>query len=249
MMGMEAYEFGFGTVFFDMDNDTDQDLYWLGSLAARGEGPGGDFAPSFGRLLQNVGDRSFRDVTSEAHMIDSLAVDYSVLDPDDGDFDRTKQRLGVEFHENGKGVAVGDLDGNGFVDVIGTNSNGETYKSNGERTVAGGPLFVWMNSGGDNNWVTLRLSGRMAIDGTGSNADGIGAKIIISHHHEDRGKIIQIKEVLGSSSFLSMSSLDSHFGVGDADSVSVIVEWPSGRTTTVDNLSINRIHEITEPDS
>jgi hypothetical protein len=106
-----------------------------------------------------------------------------------------------------------------------------------------------MNSGGDNNWVTLRLSGRMAIDGTGSNADGIGAKIIISHHHEDRGKIIQIKEVLGSSSFLSMSSLDSHFGVGDADSVSVIVEWPSGRTTTVDNLSINRIHEITEPDS
>ena len=181
-------------------------------------------------------------------MIDSLAVDYSVLDPNDGDFDSTKQRLGVEFHENGKGVAIGDLDGNGFIDVIGTNSNGETFNSKGERTVAGGPLFVWMNSGGDNNWVSFRLSGRMKIDGTGSNADGIGAKIIISHQYEGRGKITQTKVVLGSSSFLSMSSLDSHFGVGDADSVTVTVEWPSGRTTTEDNISINRIHEITEPD-
>ncbi len=45
-------------------------------------------------------------------MIDSLSVYYYVLDTYDGDFDRTKQLLGVEFHENGKGVAVGDLDGN-----------------------------------------------------------------------------------------------------------------------------------------
>ncbi|MEE8045814.1 MAG: CRTAC1 family protein, partial [Dehalococcoidia bacterium] len=245
--GLEAYEFGFGTAFFDMDNDADQDLYWLGSLAARGEGPQGDFVPGFGRLLQNAGDGTFRDVTVESHMVDALAVDYSVLDPDDHDFNARKQRLGAEFHENGKGVAVGDLNGDGYVDVIGTNSNGETFTADGERAVVGGPLFVWMNSGGDNHWISFRLTGRMAVDGTGSNADAIGAKVVITDTIRNGSTTSQIKEVLGSSSFLSMSSLDVHFGLGDADNVAVSIEWPCGLTTTYNDLTVTQLQELTEP--
>ncbi|NQW19303.1 MAG: VCBS repeat-containing protein [Chloroflexi bacterium] len=247
--GLEAYEFGFGTAFFDMDNDADQDLYWLGSLGARGEGPQGDIAPAFGRLLQNDGNGAFTDVTAEARIIDSLAVDYSVLDPGHHDFNAVQQRLGSEFHENGKGVAVGDLNSDGFVDVIGTNSNGETFDANGERVVASGPLFVWMNSGSDNHWISFRLQGRMAIDGTGSNADAIGAKVTVTHTSGIGESITQIREVLGSSSFLSMSSLDAHFGIGSADSVNIVIEWPSGRTTTTDDLSVNQLYELTEPAS
>jgi uncharacterized membrane protein YraQ (UPF0718 family) len=249
LTGFETYEFGFGTAFFDMDNDADQDLYWLGSLAARGEGPNGDFAPGFGRLLQNAGDGTFKDVTVESRMIDALAADYSVIDPDHHDFNRTKQRLGTEFHENGKGVAVGDLNGDGFVDVIGTNSNGETFLAEGERAVVGGPLFVWINSGGDNHWISFRLKGRMAIDGTGSNADAIGAKITVTHLSDDGIEVTQMKEVLGSSSFLSMSSLDSHFGLGSSDSVAATIVWPSGLTIDVADLELNKLHEITEPAS
>jgi uncharacterized membrane protein YraQ (UPF0718 family) len=245
--GLEAYEFGFGTAFFDMDNDADQDLYWLGSLAARGEGPQGDFAPGFGRMLQNNGSGAFRDVTAEARITDSLAVDYSILDPDDDDFDRSRQRLGVEFHENGKGVAVGDLNGDGFIDVIGTNSNGETFDAEGERAVVGGPLFVWMNSGGDNHWLSFRLEGRMAIDGTGSNADAIGAKITVTHVGENGEEVTQVKEVLGSSSFLSMSSTNAHFGLGAAESVAVSIIWPSGLALNLVDVELNRHYVITEP--
>ena len=43
--GLSAYDFGFGTTFFDYDNDGDQDLYWLGSTVDRGEAPGGDVFP------------------------------------------------------------------------------------------------------------------------------------------------------------------------------------------------------------
>jgi hypothetical protein len=247
--GLEAYEFGFGTAFFDMDNDADKDLYWLGSLAARGEGPQGDFAPGFGRLLQNDGNGAFTDITVEAQIIDSLAVDYSVLDPDEDDFNAWKQRLGTEFHENGKGVAIGDLNGDGFIDVIGTNSNGETFDADGERAVASGPLFVWMNSGGDNHWVSFSLRGRMAIDGTGSNADSIGAKITVSYASDSGETVTQTNEVIGSSSFLSMNSLDVHFGVGPANSVDVTVEWPSGRTTTLNEVDVNQLQELTEPTS
>ena len=245
--GLGAYEFGFGTAFFDMDNDADEDLYWLGSLAARGEGPQGDFAPGFGRMLQNAGDGTFRDVTVESHTVDALAIDYSVLETSNHDFNASKQRLGIEFHENGKGVAVGDLNGDGYVDLIGTNSNGETFMSDGERAVVGGPLFVWMSAGGDNNWISFRLKGRMAIDGTGSNADGIGAKVTITHALRGEISTIQVKEVLGSSSFLSMSSLDVHFGLGDADKIAVTIDWPSGLTTAYDDLNVNQIHEFTEP--
>ena len=244
--GLEAYEFGFGTAFFDMDNDADQDLYWLGSLGSRGEGPNGNIAISFGRMLQNTGDKSFKDVTVESRTIDALAVDYSLLDSEHPSFNAPKQRLGGMYHENGKGVAVGDLNADGFIDVIGTNSNGETFNRDGELEVASGPLFVWMNGGGDNNWISFRLQGRMAVDGTGSNADGIGAKVSVFHNSEGKELITQMQEVMGSSSFLSMSSLDSHFGVGGATSVDVAVEWPSGKTTTIENLSVNELYEIFE---
>ena len=57
--GLAAYDFGFGTTFFDHDNDGDQDLYWLGSTVERGEGPGGQAFPSAGRMLEGGRAGSF----------------------------------------------------------------------------------------------------------------------------------------------------------------------------------------------
>ncbi len=247
--GLEAYEFGFGTAFFDMENDGDQDLYWLGSLASRGEGPNGFLAPAFGRLLQNT-DAGFKDVTIEAQVVDALGVDYSAMESADPDFDPSHYRLGVQFHENGKGVAVGDLNGDGFPDLIVTNSNGESLDEMGDRVAVGGPLFVWVNRGGDNNWVTLQLRGRMAEDRTGSNADAIGARLTLVSTGFDGQSRTQVREVLGSSSFLSMSSLDLNFGLGPAESVdSLTIEWPSGVVQVLDGLAVNTVHQILEPAS
>ena len=67
--GLAAYDFGFGTTFFDYDNDGDQDLYWLGSTSGRGGGPGGQVFPAAGRMLEGFGDGSFRDITIEAQLL------------------------------------------------------------------------------------------------------------------------------------------------------------------------------------
>jgi hypothetical protein len=246
--GIETFEFGFGAAFIDIENDGDEDLYWVGSLISRGEGPGGGFAPAAGRLLQNQGG-IFKDLTVEARVLDMLAVDYSNLSNAESNESLAKRRLGLQFHENGKGVAVGDLNSDGFADLIVTNSNGETFDSEGNRNVESGPLFVWVNNGGSNNWVKIKLKGRMAVDSSGSNADGVGAKILVSYIAADGRKLTQVKPVLSSAGFLSTSSTELIFGLANAEEIDeVIVYWPSGIRQVVGPLQINAIHEIIEPE-
>ena len=125
----------------------------------------------------------------------------------------------------------GDLNGDGYVDLIGTNSSGFNWDPTlGEWVPAAGPLFVWMNGGGENHWITLRLQGRMGVDGTGSNADGIGARVYVRTTVEGNATpLVQVQEVRAGSSYLSMDSIELEFGVGLAPMVEeILVLWPSG---------------------
>ena len=112
-------------------------------------------------------------------------------------------------------------------------------------------MFVWLNGNDDNHWLTLRLKGRMAVDGTGSNADGIGARVYVttlpSPHENPR---VQVQEVRAGSSYLSMDSIDLEFGLGKADKAEKIeIIWPSGRVQTLEDISANQVMTISEPES
>ena len=250
--GLAAYDFGFGTTFFDYDNDGDQDLYWLGSTLSAGEGDRGSVFPSAGRLLRGDGRGSFEDITARARVLDIARVDYSVLDPADPNFDAIAQRIDPKFHENGKGVAHGDLNGDGYVDLIGTNSTSRLPQREAGRgpdqEVTQGPIFLWLNGGGDNNWLTLRLRGRMAIDGTGSNADGIGARVYLRSGDVSGGSTVQVQEVRAGSSYLSMDSVELEFGLGRGIvAEEIVIFWPSGRTQTLVGVEANQVLEVIEP--
>ena len=258
--GLAAYDFGFGATFFDYDNDGDQDLYWLGSIA-RGEGPGGQVFPSAGRMLRGYDGGAFEDITVRAHLLDISRVNYDDLDNlptvSEDPIAARLRRINAKSHEDGKGVAHGDFNGDGYVDLIATNSRGELFvgpyddkTGTAPSEEKPGPMFVWMNGGGDNHWITIRLQGRMAIDGTGTNADGIGSRVYVVTSDGDGERLVQVQEVRAGSSYLSMDSVELEFGLGAATAVDdIVILWPSGRSQNVKDVPVDQVLLITEPEA
>lgn len=125
--------------------------------------------------------------------------------------------------------ALGDLNGDGYVDIYGGYANIYTNPSNIDDV-------VWMNDGGTNNYLAVDLEGVI------SNRNAIGARIEI---YGDWG--IQIREVRSGESYGIMNSMIQYFGLGTATTIdSVTVRWPSGIVQTETNIVINSRLDITE---
>ena len=125
----------------------------------------------------------------------------------------------------GRGSAAGDLDNDGDLDLLVLNLNG--------------PARLYRNDGGNRgNWIMVRTVG------TASNRDGIGARVRVKS-----GGTTQVRDIRSSSGYLSQGDFRAHFGVGKSQKVDRIeVRWPSGRTSTLDNVKVNQVITVTEPE-
>jgi len=250
-LGIGAYDFGYGVTAFDFNNDTIKDIYWIGSEVGRGEGPGGNIYPAAGRMLQGKPDFSYEDITIRSRLLDIQGINYNnyfdTLEENiypDNKYN-LKYKVHTKYHENGKGLAHGDLNGDGYVDLIATNSSGPVWS--GTLDDAGGPFYVWINGGDENNWINLKLTGRMGIDNTGSNSDGIGAKVYLIYQDKNNQKSIQMQEVIAGSSYLSMDSTNLEFGLGDIEIIDEIrIIWPSGIIHKLYSINVNQHLNIVE---
>ena len=123
-----------------------------------------------------------------------------------------------------RGSAVGDLNGDGRLDVV--------------VSAISAPAEIWINqSPGNNHWLELKLQG------TKSNRDGIGARIKVVTKSG-----AQYNHVSTSAGYASSSAGPVHFGLG-ADPVAELIEirWPSGIVQELRNVTGDRVVVVKEP--
>ncbi len=188
---------GWGTAFLDFDNDGVLDLYFVAGRLYPEQKADGNYPPDQpNALFHNMGDGTFRDVS----------------------------RITSTGHTGcARGLAVGDIDGDGFLDMLVANYD--------QRPV------LFRNRGNGNRWLNVQLAG------TQSNRDGIGARLILT-----AGNKRQIREIQSGTSFLSQNSLIAHFGLGQVGKVDELeIRWPSGVVQSISNISADRTITVTEP--
>jgi hypothetical protein len=137
----------------------------------------------------------------------------------------------IEDMGSADSAVIADYDVDGYLDIF--VANGKNYRPE----LQGGPKNLWRNTGHGNGFVAFDLRGRQ------SNRDGIGAKIRVT---TPDGKV-QYREQNGGYHRWSQNHMRVHVGLGGNASVSSVqVEWPSGNTTTYNNLDINRVYWLDE---
>ena len=120
-----------------------------------------------------------------------------------------------------RGLAVGDLDNDGRLDVV-------------VNDLDGAPQVLHNELEGAGNWLLVKLGGK------GGNTDAIGAVVTVR-----AGKLQMMRLVQSGTSYLSQDDMRRHFGLGaqaQADSLEVL--WPDGTTTRLENVKADRVVEI-----
>jgi enediyne biosynthesis protein E4 len=182
---------GWGVGLEDFDNDGQKDLFVIQ-----------------GHVLDNV-----EKIDPSLHYLEPplLALNHN------GRFERSD--AGSDTPISGRGAASGDLNNDGWIDVV--------------TTVLGQRPQVFMNRGGNAKWLTITLRG------TRSNRDGLGARVQVNG---------QTRFATTAGSYESANDKRLHFGLGSAKTAKVEVFWPSGAHQVLNDVPVNQILEIREPE-
>jgi enediyne biosynthesis protein E4 len=190
---------GFGCFFFDYDNDG-----WPDIFVADGH-------------IENEIERVQKRVSyaEPPHLFRNLGG---------GKFTEVTSQMGKAFAapKVARSAAYGDIDNDGFPDIL--------------LTTNAGPAYLFHNEGGTNQSLRIKLVG------TKSNRDGIGTVVRMIAGNDKQWKMLR-----SGSSYLSQSELVLTFGLGSHTKADAIeIQWPSGQVDKLSNVNAGQTVTVRE---
>lgn len=141
-------------------------------------------------------------------------------------FEDVSKEWGLDHLGMSYGASLGDLDGDGRIDLLTSNLDD--------------PLSVYHNQSTSGNRVVIDLVG------TRSNSRGIGTLVTL----KTPDGVEQSRQLFPYGGFLDADEPIFHFGLAENDKiVSLRLDWPSGETQEFKDLDVNRRYTVTEPDT
>ena len=214
---LQRYPWGWGAVALDVDSDGWMDVAFTGNNGSapmniiwsedNGAGPGA--------LLLNQAGMGFRDITWEAGV----------------------ENVDAEGrYQDGRGIATGDLNNDGYPDLVIANRTYNPSQSNPLAQEVGLPRILLSRPRGDNHWLQIDPIG------TTSNRDGIGTIIRIT------GGDHPATVIMGAGgNTCSSSERLATIGLGSATQVDLEVIFPSGKIVKMEDVSADQRIEVLEP--
>jgi enediyne biosynthesis protein E4 len=229
LVGVEATDWSWGALMFDMDNDGRKDIF-----VANG-------------IYQDLTNQDFLQYASSEEFVKSVVlnkgVDYQKLVDiipshpvsnyafhNEGDyaFKNLAKEWGLSEPGFSNGSAYGDLDNDGDLDLVVNNVNM--------------PSFVYRNEtekvNPDNHYL------KFILKGNGMNTQALGTKITLEAGNEK-----YYLEQMPMRGFESTVDSRPNFGVGKLKMVEkIIIDWPDGTITQMDSVKTDQIITINQSD-
>ena len=216
LSGVHASEWTWGCLFLDVDLDGYEDL-----LIANGHSrdlANSDSLAAMDRLPPAT-DAAAR--LKSLHLFGPLPLPHLAFrNQRDLTFADVSQDWGFNRVGVANGMAEGDLDNDGDLDVVLNNLNEEA---------------VLLRNEGGGERVAVRLVG------SGGNTRGIGARVTLKG-----GKVEQAQELISGGRYLSGGEALRVFAGGGGTNLSLEVKWRSGKVSVVRGVQGNRLYEVSE---
>lgn len=219
LAGIAKTDWSWAGLIADLDNDGWKDIFVTNGILK--ELGNQDASQQLGLLAQK-GPFSFKDV--QAIYPSSKLGNYAFRNQRDLTFGKVSSDWNLDMATHSSGAAYADLDNDGDLDLVINNLNhaAQVYRNNDT-----------------NHFIQLRL------EGSSSNKLALGTGATLSAGGQE-----QFQQLYLARGYLSSVQNVLHFGLGAADQVDeIVIEWPDGRETRLENIAANQILTIRHENS
>ena len=228
LAGINATDWSWGALIFDFNNDGWKDIFVSNGISR--DLTNQDFLSYFGsdEALNEIKHGGFKAKIFLDKMPKTPISSYGFVNQKNLQFKNQTLELGLSKPGFSNGAAYGDLDGDGDLDLVVNNENGEAYiyrNMTSERMHA--------------HYLKVNLKGK------GMNTFGIGAKVTIYTNGMQ-----QLLEQQPTRGFESSSEPVLNFGTGNYKKVdSLRVIWPDMKMQVLRNISANATITLKQTDA